>query len=247
MVYIQSGNKRGKGVPCVSSQEAKEGLEGVTSHHPTDPKEIVDCKPVQSDLEGIQMDTIDSHLQNIERELRPRELTREEVLEIMYGPLDLSKVKLSRGTLRSYEKKIKRKNKNIPKGSKHYNTRRLKLRIENYQRHAELEKLQSNYRQTLWGRYVFRRKKAKENGSEFKLTWEEFYAIHTNLGIRPGTDLEWWKFLGSDKRYSLQMARLAKKGAWEVNNIEFRYKDVHLAFAKDLISALPEPNENSGV
>jgi hypothetical protein len=182
------------------------------------------------------MDTIDSHLRNIERELRPRELTREEVLEIMYGPLDLSKVKLSRGTLRDYERKIKRKNKNIPKGSKHYNTRRLKLRIENYQRHAELEKLQSNYRQTLWGRYVFRRKKAKEKGNEFKLTWKEFYTIHTNLGIRPGTDLEWWKFLGSDKRHSLQMSRLDKAGDWEIDNIEFRFKEEHLAFASHLLN-----------
>lgn len=243
MVYIQRDNKGELRECSVSPQEAKEGLEGVTSHHPTDPKEIVDCKPVQSDLKGIQMDTIDSRLQNIERELRPRELTREEVLEIMYGPLDLSKVKLSRGTLRSYEKKIKRKNKNIPKGSKHYNTRRLKIRIENYQRHAELKRLQSNYRQTLWGRYVFRRKKAKENGSEFKLTWEEFYTIHTNLGIRPGTDLEWWKFLGSDKRYSLQMSRIDKKIGWEVNNIEFKYRGAHVAFARDLV----EPNLTEAV
>lgn len=184
--------------------------------------------PWLTDLPIVDPRAFESLLEGIEEE------TKKEIgIEELYGPLDLSKVKLSKFTLRHYLKK-KRKKK-TDRGSKHYKTRRLKLRLENYRRHAYLTRVQSEYRTTLWGRYIFRRKKAKENKVEFKLTWDIFYEMHVNLGLRPGTDTPWWKYLGSDKRFSLQMSRIDKKGAWEAENIEFRYMDKHLAFAKDLI------------
>lgn len=213
--------------------------------------------PCPTDLPMVQPEGLEKLWEGIEKEL-----AKEIGVEELYGPLDLSKVKLSKFTLRHYLKKRKKK---TDRGNKHYKTRRLKLRLENYRRHAYLTRVQSEYRETLWGRYIFRRKKARDAKVEFKLTWDIFYEMHVNLGLRPGTDTPWWKYLGSDKRFSLQMSRIDKRGAWEAENIEFKYMDKHLAFARDLAGGKvpvksekrdnwqnvaghpPEPNENKDV
>ncbi len=157
-------------------------------------------------------------------------------LELIYGPLDLSKVRLSPGTLANYQRwERHRKIKTGARGNKHYKTRRLKRRLENYKNHAYQGKYQPEFRGSLWGRYLYRRKKANHAGTPFELTWEEFESIHLNLGNFPESNIPWYQFLGSDKRYSLQMYRLDTKQAWKLDNIAFRYKNNHLAYAKDLI------------
>jgi hypothetical protein len=199
---------------------------------------IVDCRGLEELLEGIQ--------EEVEKSLDDWEIRK-----AIYGPLDLTKVKLSKVTLRHYlrQEKAKLGRKRRGKktsGKKHYRSKRLAMRIKNYNRLDELHELQGSYRQTFWGRYVFRRKKAKEAGVPFHLTYEEFETIHVNLGMRPDTNLPWWKYLGSDKRYSLQMSRIDKKLGWGVSNIEFKYREAHVAFARDLINAV-EPNLTEAV
>ena len=193
---------------------------------------IVDCRGLEELLEGIDEEV-------------NKPLSDWEIKKIMYGPLDLTKVKLSDGTRRKYlrEERRKRGNKKKASGKRHYRSKRLGMRIRNYNRLDELHELQGKYRQTFWGRYVFRKKKAKDNGIEFLLTFSEFTDIHVNLGMRPDTNLPWWKYLGSDKRYSLQMSRIDKKLGWEINNIEFKYREAHVAFAKDLINVEPNLTE----
>lgn len=191
---------------------------------------IVDCRGLEKLLEGIDEEV-------------HKPLSDWEIKKIMYGPLDLTRVKLSKGTLRKYlkeEKKKKSYKTSTVRGKKHYRSKRLAMRIQNYNRIDELHELQGDYRQTFWGRYVFRRKKAKDAGVPFLLTFEEFEMIHLNLGTRPESNLPWWKYLGSDRRYSLQMSRIDKNLGWEVNNIEFKYREAHVAFARDLINV--EPN-----
>lgn len=194
---------------------------------------IVDCRGLEGLLEGIDEEV-------------NKPLSDWEIKKIMYGPLDLTRVKLSKGTLRKYlkeEKKKKSYKTSTVRGKKHYRSKRLNMRIRNYNRLDELHELQGKYRQTFWGRYVFRKKKAKDNGIEFLLTFSEFTDIHVNLGMRPDTNLPWWKYLGSDKRYSLQMSRIDKNLGWEVNNIEFKYREAHVAFARDLINVEPNLTE----
>lgn len=194
---------------------------------------IVDCRGLERLLEGIDEEV-------------NKPLSDWEIKKIMYGPLDLTRVKLSKGTLRKYlkeEKKKKSYKTSTVRGKKHYRSKRLNMRIRNYNRLDELHELQGKYRQTFWGRYVFRKKKAKDNGIEFLLTFSEFTDIHVNLGMRPDTNLPWWKYLGSDKRYSLQMSRIDKNLGWEVNNIEFKYREAHVAFARDLINVEPNLTE----
>jgi hypothetical protein len=187
-------------------------------------------------------------LEGIQEEVE-KPLSDWEIKKIMYGPLDLTKVKLSKRTLRKYlkeEKKKKSYKTSTVRGKKHYRSKRLNMRIRNYNRLDELHELQGTYRQTFWGRYVFRRKKAKDAGVPFHLTYEEFEMTHVNLGMRPDTNLPWWKYLGSDRRYSLQMSRIDKKIGWSVDNIEFKYRGAHVAFARDLISVV-EPKLTEAV
>lgn len=200
---------------------------------------IVDCRGLEELLEGIDEEV-------------NKPLSDWEIKKIMYGPLDLTKVKLSKSSLRHYlrQEKIKLGRKRGGKkksGKKHYRSKRLAMRIQNYNRLDELHEIQGKYRQTFWGRYLFRRKKAKEAKVPFHLTFEEFESIHVNLGLRPDTGIPWWKYLGSDKRYSLQMSRIDKKLGWEVNNIEFKYREAHVAFARDLINPVVEPNLTEAV
>lgn len=213
------------------------------------PLPIVDCRGSQSDLEALYNLDVGTPLW----ESLPDDLSHVPntvpTYELVARPLDLTKCKLSKGTLRNVLRKERvqknRNNKKGAKGKKHYHTRRKALRLRNYQMDEYFKRVQGEYRQTLWGRYKFRQKKAKDAGVAFNLTFEEFVKIHLGLGVRPGTDILWYKYLGSDKRYSLQMSRIDKKVGWQVDNIEFKYMGKHLAFAKNPIDS--EPIKNEGV
>lgn len=200
-----------------------------TLHYPPDPFDYVQPRGVQELLEGIQ------------KEVYP-ELSEEELRELIYGPLDLTKVRLTPGTLANVLPKHKHKGKSS--GNKHYNTRRLKRRLRAASDFAYQEPFQKDYRESLWGRYKYRVKKNSHKGIEYNISFEEFRQMHLNLGTEPESKEPYWKLLGSRKQDSLQMFRIDTKKPWSVDNVEFKYKEVHVAFGRDLID-LEHVNEPS--
>lgn len=199
--------------------------------YPTDLPLIVDCSPVQEVLEASQIelpDVLDSGLDELAKryDWTKREVTPENAKEYS----DWLRWRLSN----------KRKGR---RGKKHYKSRRLRMRLRNYQRDKELKELQQNYRDTIYGKWIFKKKLCKQRKVEFNVTYEEYARWMKLLGNIPNTDIPYWKMTLKHPKKGLKVERIDKDKPFERDNLRFTYNEKFVCNASDL----SEPNVNDGV
>lgn len=199
--------------------------------YPTSLPPIVDCSPVQTVLEGVLPelpDVLDDGLDELARKYdwTKKEITPENAKEYSDW-LRWRTISRSKAT----------------RGKKHYKSRRLRMRLENYERDDELKRLQQAYRDSIYGKWVFKKKLCKQRKVEFNVTYEEYEHWLTSLGNIPGVGTPYWKSTTKHPKLGLKINLIDRKKPFQKDNVYFTYDGKFICNASDI----SEPNVNEGV
>ncbi len=194
-----------------------------TPSYPTSLPEIVDSLPSCEELEGIQKPVLDELA--LKYDWTKKEITPENAVEY------------------SAWLKWRLRHKRVARGKKHYKSRRLRMRLKNYERDDELKRLQQAYRDSIYGKWVFKKKLCKQRKVEFNVTYEEYEHWLTSLGNIPGTGAPYWKSTTKHPKLGLKINLIDKEKPFQKDNVYFTYDGKFICNASDI----SEPNVNEGV
>ena len=215
----------------MTDSKAQEQPLNPTPSYPTSLPLIVDCSPVQAVLEASEIelpDVLDSGLDELAKryDWTKREVTPENAKEYS----DWLRWRLSN----------KRKGR---RGKKHYKSRRLRMRLRNYERDDELKELQQAYRDSIYGKWVFKKKLCKQRKVEFNVTYEEYEHWLVSLGNIPGVGAPYWKSTTKHPKLGLKINLIDKEKPFQKDNVYFTFDGKFICNASDI----SEPNVNEGV
>lgn len=215
-----------------------------TPSYPTSLPEIVDSLPVQEVLGLFQEPTFGSDLDGVTKHIRKEHLDE---LALKY---DWTKKEITEENFEEYQAwltwRLQNKRKGR-KGKRHYKSRRLRMKIRNYERDDELKRLQQAYRDSIYGKWVFKKKLCKQRKVEFKVTYEEYEHWLVSLGNVPGTNIPYWKLTGKHPDLGLKVGRIDTTKPFQTDNVKFTYKGEFICNAVDLPHLTSEPKLNKGV
>lgn len=194
-----------------------------TPSYPTSLPEIVDSLPSCEELEGIQKPVLDELA--LKYDWTKKEITPENAVEY------------------SAWLKWRLRHKRVARGKKHYKSRRLRMRLKNYERDDELKRLQQAYRDSIYGKWVFKKKLCKQRKVEFNVTYEEYEHWLVSLGNIPGVGTPYWKSTTKHPKLGLKINLIAKEKPFQKDNVYFTYDGKFICNASDI----SEPNVNEGV
>ena len=208
----------------MTDSKAQEQPLNPTPIYPTSLPLIVDCSPVQAVLEASEIelpDVLDSGLDELAKryDWTKREVTPENAKEYS----DWLRWRLSN----------KRKGR---RGKKHYKSRRLRMRLRNYERDDELKELQQAYRDSIYGKWVFKKKLCKARGTGFNVTLDEYRSWLLGVGNIPDTGIPYWKMTCKHQKHSFRVERIDKSKPYQTDNVKFTYKGEFICNAVDLSS-----------
>jgi hypothetical protein len=194
-----------------------------TPSYPTSLPEIVASLPSCEELEGIQKPVLDELA--LKYDWTKKEITPENAVEY------------------SAWLKWRLRHKKVARGKNHYKSRRLRMRLKNYERDDELKRLQQAYRDSIYGKWVFKKKLCKQRKVEFNVTYEEYEHWLVSLGNIPGVGTPYWKSTTKHPKLGLKINLIDKEKPFQKDNVYFTYDGKFLLNASDI----SEPNVNEGV
>lgn len=192
-----------------------------TPSYPTSLPEIVDSLPVQSDLEGVT-----------------KHIAGEELDELALK-YDWTKKEITPENAKEYSDWLRWRmfcKGRVARGKKHYKSRRLRMRLRNYERDDELKELQQAYRDSIYGKWVFKKKLCKQRKVEFNVTYEEYEHWLTSLGNIPGVGIPYWKSTTKHPKLGLKINLIDKNGSFQRDNVYFTYDGKFICNASDLVN-----------
>lgn len=202
--------------------------------YPTDLPLIVDCSPVQEVLEVSREPTFRSVLEGVLPVL-PDVL--DDGLDELARKYDWTKKEITPENAKEYSDWLRWRTVSRSKatrGKKHYKSRRLRMRLENYERDDELKRLQQAYRDSIYGKWVFKKKLCKQRKVEFNVTYEEYEHWLTSLGNIPGTGAPYWKSTTKHPKLGLKINLIDRKKPFQKDNVYFTYDGKFICNAGDL-------------
>lgn len=209
--------------------------------YPTDLPLIVDCSPVQEVLEPscdgdlglFQEPTSRTVLEGVLPVL-PDVL--DDGLDELARKYDWTKKKITPENAAEYSAWLKWRirHRKVARGKKHYKSRRLRMRLRNYERDDELKELQQAYRDSIYGKWVFKKKLCKQRKVEFNVTYEEYEHWLTSLGNIPGTGAPYWKSTTKHPKLGLKINLIDRKKPFQKDNVYFTYDGKFICNASDL-------------
>ena len=206
-----------------------------TPSYPMSSTEIVHSLP-SCELLGASLGT--SSLEGLDLGEATRRVTRSDVDDLA-KQYDWTKKEITEENFAEYQAWLKWRlvsRSKATRGSKHYKTRRLKFRLQNYKYDKQLKKLQQAYRDTIYGKWVFKKKLCKARGVGFNVTLDEYRSWLLGVGNIPDTGIPYWKMTCKHPKHSFRVERIDKSKPYQTDNVKFTYKGEFICNAVDLFS-----------